>query len=132
MKNLKKKLKESKSVIIVMVIVAVSVYWAFDETNVMFSTQAQYDYMIRLYSTIDLKCEIVTGVPENYYSGKIVKTYPIRDSSFLSSPFMFGVNLDEQQVTEIQEVQLERFSKLPCYDKWILLNINDLERFGLI
>lgn len=131
LENTKKEIKESwKSILgfsIVISLMASFTYYEFSEGS--FSAKGQYRYMIDLFS-VELECEVITSVPENYYSGKINSVKPQVHVLF-TSPFIFGSSLSDEQLTEIQQFQINRFKELPCYNEWLALNIDDVDKWGL-
>ena len=95
-----------------------------------YSSQNQYNWVIDNFINIEMECEIITAVPNNYYSGKIKGSDSDR-ILIIETPFVFGNNMNELQINQIQKMQIEKFSQLPCYDEWLQLNQQDMIKWGL-
>lgn len=98
-------------------LIGCGVYFQYEMTDGMYSRQSQIDFVMDIYD-MEFECEIIDGVPNNYYSGEIDAVNSPRTLA-MTSPFMFNMKLTSEDIEMIQAYQLEKFSNLPCFDQWL-------------
>ena len=123
--KIKKSIKEHTSLIVLSSIIILVVIGSYYDGT--FNPDNKYIKAKAWAENLQLKCEIKTGVPDNYYTGQIHVGREQQSSLLLTLMLPFGT-ITEEQKDELRQIVDERAYAMPCGEEYKLLKgINNNE-----